>query len=262
MTVPASYTPNAYYASGTNTVFPYGFKVFDESHLVVTVDSVVQTIATNYTVSGVGLDSGGDITFLSAPANGAYIEIRRSIPLSRETDYQANGELRADTLNADLDRLWMALQEAITTGSLLSPIELGAAIGGVSVAVFTANGIALTNLLCKGQQGFQVATPAISAGTLTLDLTTGPYFQVAHNANITALTITNILASNGSSFVLELVQDGAGGRTFALPASARAAGGVASVAPTTTANARNIYSFVTADAGATWTVSVLKDVKA
>lgn len=262
MTVPASYTPNAYYANGSTTDFPFGFKVFDETHLVVTVDGVTQSLTTNYTVSGVGGETGGTVTFLVAPSNGAYLQIRRSIPLERDTDYQANGELRAATVNADLDRLWMALQEAITTGAILSPIELGAAIGGVDVAVFTADGIALTNLLCKGQQGFQVATPAISAGTLTLDLETGPYFKVTHNANIATLTISNALAGNGSSFVLELTQDATGGRTFALPASARAAGGVASVAPTTTANARNIYSFVTADAGTTWTVSVLKDVKA
>lgn len=262
MTVPATYTPNAYYANGSTTDFPFGFKVFEESHLLVTVDGVTQALTTNYTVTGINTETGGTVTFLVAPSNGAYIELRRSVPLSRQTDYQANGELRADTVNADFDRLWMALQELITTGALLSPIELGAAVAGVPVVTFTTDGVAFTNALFKGYQAFQVATPTIAAGVLTLDMETGPYFKVAHNANITTLTLTNVLATYGSNFILELTQDGVGGKTLAFPASARAAGGVASLAPTTTANARNIYSFVTADAGTTWTVSVMKDVKA
>lgn len=262
MTVPVTYTPNAYYANGSTTDFPYGFKVFDESHLLVTVDGVTQALTTNYTATGIGSETGGTVTFLSAPSNGAYIELRRSIPLSRQTDYQANGELRADTLNQDLDRLWMALQELITTGAILSPVELGAAVAGVPVVTFTSDGVAFTNALFKGYQAFQVATPIISAGTLTLDMELGPYFKVAHNANISALTLSNVLATYGSNFILDLTQDGTGGRTISFPASVRAAGGVASLAPTTTANARNIYSFVTPDAGTTWIVSVMKDVKA
>lgn len=263
MTVPITYTPNAYYANGATTVFPYGFKVFDTSHLAVVVDSVRLTETTDYTVSGAGTDAGGDVTFLVAPTNGAYVELYRAVPVRRDTDYQTNGELAAVDLNQDLDLLWQALQEAITTGTILTPQEFGAAIGGVTVFALTANGVYVTNLLVKGYNAVQIATPAISAGTLTLDMTSGSYFKVAHNANITSIVLSNILASNSTSFILDLTQDGTGGRTIAWPASVICAGGskAATLAPNTSANARNLYTFVTPDAGVTWVVSIAKDCK-
>jgi hypothetical protein len=264
MTVPSAYTPNEYYANGATTVFPYGFKVFDSSHLAVLVDGVRLTETTDYTVSGAGTDVGGNVTFLVAPTNGAYVQLYRAVPVRRDTDYQTNGELAATDLNRDLDLLWQALQEAVTTGTILTPQEFGAAIGGVTVFALTANGVYVTNLLVKGYNAVEIATPAISAGALTLDMTAGSYFKVAHNANITSIVLTNILAANSTSFILELTQDATGGRTLALPASVRCAGGsvAATLAPTTTANAVNVYTWVTPDGGTTWYVAAMKDVKA
>lgn len=264
MTVPSAYTPNEYYANGATTVFPYGFKVFDSSHLAVLVDGVRLTETTDYTVSGVDTDAGGNVTFVSAPTNGAYVQLYRAVPLRRDTDYQANGELSAADLNQDLDLLWQALQEAITTGTILTPQEFGAAAGGTTVFAFTANGVYVTNLLVKGYNAVQIATPAITAGALALDMTDGSYFKVAHDANITTLTLTNILAANSTSFILELTQDATGGRTITWPASIRCAGGsvAATLAPTTTANAVNVYTFVTPNGGTTWFVAAMKDVKA
>lgn len=264
MTVPSTYTPNEYYANGVSTVFAYGFKVYDSSHVAVLVNGIALTETTDYSVSGVGSDGGGNVTFVSAPANGAYVQLYRAVPAKRDTDYQENGELQASTLNQDLDLLWMALQEAITTGTILTPQEFGAAVGGTTVFALTANGVYVTNLLVKGYNAVQIATPSISAGTLTLDMTAGSYFKVNHNANITSLVLSNILAANSTSFILDLTQDATGGRTIAFPASVRCAGGsvAATLAPNTTANARNLYTFVTPDAGTTWIVSILKDVKA
>jgi hypothetical protein len=264
MTVAASYTPNAYTANGSTTVFPYGFKIYDETHITVTVDGVTQTLTTDYTVSGVDNAGGGNVTFVVAPANGEVVSLLRSVGLSRDTDYQTNGELQAARLNEDLDRLWMALQEAVTTGTILSPTEFGAAIGGTQVLGYTAAGVFLRNLLLQGYQAVETAAPAISAGTLTLDMTTSSYFKVAHNANISTLTLSNILATHSTSFILELTQDATGGRTITWPASVRCAGGsvAATLAPTTTANAVNVYTFVTPNGGTTWFVGVQKDVKA
>lgn len=263
MTVPSTYTPNEYYANGATTVFAYGFKVYDSSHVAVLVDGIALTETTDYSISGVGSDGGGNVTFVVAPLNGAYVQIYRAVPARRDTDYQENGELLASTLNQDLDLLWMALQEAITTGTILTPQEFGAAVGGTTVFALTSEGIYVANLLVKGYNAVQIATPAIAAGILTLDMKTGSYFKVTHNANITSLVLSNILAANSTSFILDLTQDATGGRTIAWPASVRCAGGsvAATLAPTTTANARNLYTFVTPDAGTTWIVSILKDVK-
>ena len=97
-----------------------------------------------------------------------------------------------------------------------------------------------------------VATPTISGGTLVLDLTTANVFNVAHNANITTLTISNPPDSGkAGSFTLILTQDATGGRTIIFPGAVKWPGGIA---PTlsTTLNKKNILTFFTVDAGTTW----------
>jgi hypothetical protein len=107
-----SQTPyNSYTANGATTVFPYTFLLLENGDLTVTVDGVVKTLTTDYTISGLGTPSGGNITFLSAPANGAKVLLSRLLTMQRLTDYQDNGDLFAETINRDLDRLWLALQQ-------------------------------------------------------------------------------------------------------------------------------------------------------
>ena len=53
--------------------------------------------------------------------------LERVIPTYRLTDYQDNGDLLADTVNKDFDRLWMAIQQAfIYLGLALTRPLLGA----------------------------------------------------------------------------------------------------------------------------------------
>lgn len=97
-----------------------------------------------------------------------------------------------------------------------------------------------------------VTTPAISSNTLTLNIENGNVFSIAHNANITTLTISNPSATGKScSFTLILKQDSGGGKTITWPAAVKWAGGAAPTL-TTTANAVNILTFITIDAGTTW----------
>lgn len=98
------------------------------------------------------------------------------------------------------------------------------------------------------------ATPSSSAGTLTLDMTTANVFEVTLTENVTTLTISNPPASGkAGSLTLILKQDGTGSRTFAWPASVKSAGGTD---PTisSAANAIDIYTLLTTDAGTTWYV--------
>lgn len=97
-----------------------------------------------------------------------------------------------------------------------------------------------------------VSTPTISSNSLTLNIENGNVFSIAHNANITTLTLGNPSATGKAcSFTLILKQDATGGRTINWPASVKWGGGAAPTL-TTTANAVNILTFVTIDAGTTW----------
>lgn len=110
MTV-SSYSPDVSTGNGATTVFPYSFRVLAVADLEVSVDGVVKTYPTDYSVSGVGSGSGGNVTFVVAPANGAEIIRRRNMELVRTTDYQDNGDLLADVLNPDQDAPVMMAQQ-------------------------------------------------------------------------------------------------------------------------------------------------------
>jgi hypothetical protein len=110
MTVSAQTPVNQSNANGVTTVFPYTFRILDASDLRVDVAGVVKTLGVDYTVSGVGADGGGNVTFVVAPASGVVTR-RRAMALTRETDFQDQGELPAATLDEDLDRAIMLVQQ-------------------------------------------------------------------------------------------------------------------------------------------------------
>jgi len=104
-------TSNSSTGNGVTTVYPYTFKILDQNDLLVEVDGVAKTLTTHYTVSGVGNSGGGNVTFTSPPALDAVVVVSRSMAYSRDTDYQENGDLRAATLDEDVDRVTMLIQQ-------------------------------------------------------------------------------------------------------------------------------------------------------
>ncbi|HBN6007482.1 TPA: hypothetical protein L3I95_002491 [Enterobacter cloacae] len=110
MSVPNQTPYIIYNANGLTTVFPFEFYVISASDIQVTFDGV--EITTGYSVSGVGNVSGGDVVFVTPPAAGTVVMIERVVPTYRLTDYQDNGDLLADTVNKDFDRLLMAIQRS------------------------------------------------------------------------------------------------------------------------------------------------------
>lgn len=138
MSVPNQTPYNIYTANGLTTVFAYEFYLISASDIQVTING--NEVTSGYTVSGVGNTNGGEVTFLTAPSNGSTVIFERVTPTYRLTDYQDNGDLLADTVNKDFDRLWMAIQRAF--------IYLGVALtrplfGG---GPFNANGYRIANL--------------------------------------------------------------------------------------------------------------------
>jgi hypothetical protein len=100
-----------YTATASQTVFPYPFEILDEDDITVVQNSTTLSKTTHYTVSGVGSDTGGNITFVTGATSGDVITIYRSMALSRVTNYQANAAFLESEVDADFDRLWMAQQQ-------------------------------------------------------------------------------------------------------------------------------------------------------
>ena len=116
MTVSSTTTKNSYSGNASTTVFAYGFKIFAEADLKVIVRSstgaeTTKTLNADYTVSGVGETTGGNVTFGSAPASGETVVIRREAALTQTTDYTANDPFPAADHENALDKLTFHTQQ-------------------------------------------------------------------------------------------------------------------------------------------------------
>lgn len=123
MTVVVQTPYNAHIANGVTTLFGFDFQLLDAADLQVSLDGAVQS--TGFSIAGIGVQSGGSITFAVAPASNVLVEIQRLIPLARSIDYQLNGDLPSDQVDRDFDRLWQALQDAAYFAGLTVGLPAG-----------------------------------------------------------------------------------------------------------------------------------------
>lgn len=133
-TVPDVFSRDETLGNGVNTVFTYSFKITDQTHIDVYVANVLQVLGLHYSVSGVGTATGGTITFVTPPANGARVVLLRDQPLGQTSDYQRLEPFPAERIELDFDKRVMAeqmLEERINRavklapGSSLSTVTIG-----------------------------------------------------------------------------------------------------------------------------------------
>jgi hypothetical protein len=142
MTVAIQNTVNNYQANGATAVFAYGFQVLQAADLVVQVDGATKALGVDYTVSGVGVQAGGNVTFLTNPANGQKVTLYRDTAINRSTDYQDSGDFLSKTVNADFDRTVMMVQElASGTKSIQNVLRVpqGESVANLPPAASRAN---------------------------------------------------------------------------------------------------------------------------
>lgn len=116
MTVSSSTNKVSYSGNGSLTTFAYTFKIFDEDDLTVILRAAdgtetTQTITTHYTVTGVGVASGGNVVFGSAPASGVTVVIIREQPLTQGLDLVPNDPFPAQSLEEALDKVVFMTQK-------------------------------------------------------------------------------------------------------------------------------------------------------
>jgi hypothetical protein len=106
-----------YSGNGTTTVFSFPYYFLNQADLkVILRDSLgvetLQTITSQYTVSGVGVSSGGSVTMLSAPASGSSLTIYRDPDQKQTVSLADNSSSPAGTLNTEFDLLTMFAQRS------------------------------------------------------------------------------------------------------------------------------------------------------
>lgn len=112
--------------NGVTVVFPFDFLCLEARDIQVSVSGVVLP-SSQYSVSGLGQQQGGTVTFVNAPDDGAAILIELAVVAARSIDYQDNGDLFAQTVDFDFDRLWLAIKSAfgwIRRALVLGPYDI------------------------------------------------------------------------------------------------------------------------------------------
>lgn len=119
MTVSTEVDHNEYMGNGVTTSFPYTFRIFKKSDLVVQVVDLSEnitelTLDTDYTVTGAGGYTGGNVVLSSPLANGYQISISRELPVTQETDLRNQGKFFAEVHEDAFDKLTMLIQQAFS----------------------------------------------------------------------------------------------------------------------------------------------------
>lgn len=179
MTVSSTTNRWTYTGNGVTTAFAYTNRIFDNTDLKVYVDGALKTLTTHYTVSGVDNPAGGNVTFGTAPANGASVVIVRDVPATQPVDYVANDPFPAETHEEALDRATVLIQQLESDvartlrQSDADTSTLGALPDGTTRAGkylgFDASGNPTTNTALGAWKGNWATATAYIAGDMVID---------------------------------------------------------------------------------------------
>lgn len=116
MTITSTISRVSYAGNGSSTVFPFSYYFLSDADLVViyhdTVTGIdtVKTLTTDYTVSGEGTPSGGNVTFIIPPPTLTNVIIYRAPLIKQGLDLTENDALPAEDIEEAYDKLTMISQ--------------------------------------------------------------------------------------------------------------------------------------------------------
>lgn len=110
MTISSTTNRVSYTGNGVTTAFAFGYRFLANADLKVYQDGTLKTITTHYTVTGAGDDSGGTVTFITAPANLEEVVIIRDPAITQGLDLVENDPLPAESVEDSFDKLTMIAQ--------------------------------------------------------------------------------------------------------------------------------------------------------
>ncbi|BAQ85845.1 putative tail fiber protein [uncultured Mediterranean phage uvMED] len=259
MTVSSSTIKNSYSGDGSTTVFAYAFKIFAAADLTVIIRSstgteTVKTLTTHYTISNIGVDGGGNVTFGSAPASGETVVIIRNTANTQTLDLVENDPFLSGSFEESLDKITHQLieqQEEIdrsikvsrTNSITSSEFTTNASDRASKVLGFDSSGELSVTTELGTYKGNWAASTSYVIRDLVKDTSTGNIFFVntAHTSSG-----SQPLTSNANSAKYSLIVDASSATTQASNAatsataaasSATAAASSASTASTQASNA-------------------------
>ena len=235
MTISTTIIKVSYSGDGTQTVFPYTFKINAEADIQVIIRAsngteTVKTLTTDYSVSGVGSASGGNVTMVTAPSATETIVIRRDTTQTQTVDLVENDPFTAETVEGAFDKsvaIVQELQEEVDRSIKLSrtntmtstEFTVDAATRANKILAFDANGeIAVTQELGIYQGNWSAST-SYNERDLVKDTTTNNIF-IANTAHTSSGSLP--LTTNTDSAKWDLLVDAASATASASAAATSA----------------------------------------
>ena len=203
----ADLTPRVQYtAAAAQTGFPYPFPIFADADLVVDVDGTTKVLMTDYTVSGAGDDTGGNVTLLSACVGGEIVTIYRDIAIQRLTDMQQNGPWTSASVNDEFDRMTLVDQQLESRIGRAIRFQLTDALNDTD-SVLTAEDVANKVLMFDsdgkpyGGDAASIATVA-AFGTASADTFTATAGQTVFTLSANPGAVANVdLSIDGATLI-------------------------------------------------------------
>ena len=109
MTVSVKRNQVQYFGDNSTTAFTVNFPYTELSQVKVFIDSTEKTRTTHFTLTDPG--ATGTVTFLTPPASGELVTIKRETDYLQGIDYVNNDALDAETLEKAFDKLTMMCQQ-------------------------------------------------------------------------------------------------------------------------------------------------------
>ena len=262
MTISTTTTKNSYSGNGSTTAFNYTFFIPTSTDIEVIVRSSTGTEtvksegtgSTNYSITGVGNSGGGTVTFVTAPASGETVVLRRNTAKTQATDYVANDPFPAESHESALDKLTIIgqdLQEQVDRSIKLSrtntmtstEFTVGSTDRANKILAFDSSGEIQVTQELGTFRGNWAASTAYEVRDLVKDTSTNNIF-IATTAHTSSGS--QPLTTNTDSAKWSLIVDAASATTSATNAassataaasSATAAANSASAASTSESNA-------------------------
>ncbi len=228
MSITSSGTRKAgpYSGNGTTTAFPFAFKVFQASDLLVvqtdtTPTDTTLTLTTHYTVTlNANQDSnpGGTVNMVIAPPTGYLLTIGSQVPQLQSVTLTNNGGFYPTVINNALDYLTVLIQQLseklgrsltmpfstsasgqlppVSPGSLLGWKQDGTGIANVGATGVGAGGIVASNM-AAGATGTALSgdTQAAATKTAPADVDKIPLFDSASFWSLKSLSWANLKAA-------------------------------------------------------------------
>jgi hypothetical protein len=168
MTVADNTSRNQYTATSGQTVFAYTFEIVDKDDIVVLKNGTTLSEGTDYTVSNVGNDNGGNVTLTVGATTGDILTLYRDMPYARTQNYTNSGDFLASEVNSDFDNLWLAGEQTNRSfsQSIRKPITDSDSISmELPAAADRAN--KYLSFSSTGAVAVQQVTPATDASAVT-----------------------------------------------------------------------------------------------